>query len=206
MKNKKIILICAIFVSLYLGLAFFLPNIFNPFWSKKNYHPKPKSYFRIDFPEKEYKLFNENCPFNFNIPVYAYAVNKFKNDPKCNKTILFPSLKAEIITTYSKLDTNFFEKSEKLRSIVFNHSFRASTIKERIHENFNEKVYGTIFEIEGNVGCNYMFYLTDSLNHFFTGELLFRARANYDSLQPAIEFLKSDIEQMIESFEWKTLN
>ena len=203
MQNKKIILICATFVSLYLGLAFFFPNIFNPFWSKKNYHPKPKSYFRIDFPEKEYKSFDENCPFNFEIPVYAYVVNKFKNAPKCYKTILLPTLKAELICTYSELDTDFIEKSEKLRSNAFKHSFRAASIKERIHENFNKKVYGTIFEIEGNVACNYMFYLTDSLDHFFTGELLFLARPNYDSLQPAIKFIKSDIEHLIESFEWK---
>jgi len=48
-----------------------------------------------------------------------------------------------------------------------------------------------------------MFYITDSLNHFFTGELLFQVRPNYDSLQPSILFIEEDIKKLIESFEWK---
>ena len=31
--------------------------------------PKPRTYPRVDFPEKKYKLFNPgNCPFEFEIP------------------------------------------------------------------------------------------------------------------------------------------
>ena len=42
-----------------------------------------------------------------------------------------------------------------------------------------------------------------SSKHFFSGELLFQTRPNYDSLQPSISFIEADIKKIIESFEWK---
>ena len=44
-------------------------------------YPKPKSYLRIDLPEKEYyKIENYTCPFSFEIPNYATWKQRFKNN------------------------------------------------------------------------------------------------------------------------------
>ena len=32
------------------------------------YSPKPKGYPRINFPEKKYKIYNDECPYLFEIP------------------------------------------------------------------------------------------------------------------------------------------
>lgn len=171
--------------------------------SEEDYYPLPRSYYRVDFDEKKYKTFEDSCAFTFKLPNYSFAVNKFKNAPNCYKTIIFPKYKAELICTYNIIDSNFYLLSEKLRTSAYEHSFRASSIVEKQWVNVDAEVYGTTFEIIGDVACNYTFYLSDSTNHFFTGELMFFALPNYDSLKPTIEFLKTDIEKLVESFEWK---
>ena len=60
-------------------------------------YPKPKSYLRIDFPEKEYYTISDSCCFIFNLPEYSYWELKFKNYPTCSKTIIFPKFKAEVV-------------------------------------------------------------------------------------------------------------
>ena len=171
--------------------------------TEEDYYPLPKSYYRLDFEEKKYKNFDDSCAFTFKLPNYAFAINKFKNAPICYKTIIFPKYKAELICTYNVIDSNFYLLSEKLRTSAYEHSFRASSINERQWVNDSSHVYGTTFDINGDVACNYAFYLTDSTSHFFTGELMFFARPNYDSLKPTIEFIKTDIQKLIESFKWQ---
>jgi hypothetical protein len=53
------------------------------------------------------------------------------------------------------------------------------------------------------VACNYIFYLTDSTDNFFAGSVFFEVVPNYDSLQPVLEFVKEDIQHLIETFEWE---
>jgi gliding motility-associated lipoprotein GldD len=176
--------------------------LFNQKCSEENPIPKPKSYLRIDFPPKEYNLISSDCPYSFLIPDYSIWINKFKNTPECYKTLIFPEFKAEIICSYKVIDSNFFELIEKVRSNAYEHSFKANAIIEESWNNKQKDVYGYLYNIKGNVACNYMFYVTDSSKHFFTGELLFQTRPNYDSLKPSISFIEEDIKKMIESFEW----
>tara|TARA_B100001758_G_scaffold247837_1_gene267627 strand:+ start:4249 stop:4833 length:585 start_codon:yes stop_codon:yes gene_type:complete len=177
--------------------------MFNQECSEENPIPKPKSYLRIDFPIKEYNYISTNCPYSFMIPEYSFWVDKFKTAPLCYKTLIFPSLKAEIMCSYKEIDSNFFELTEKVRSNAYEHSFKANAILEETWNNNEKSVYGYLYKIKGNVACNYMFYVTDSSKHFFSGELLFQTRPNYDSLKPSISFIESDIKKIIESFEWK---
>jgi gliding motility-associated lipoprotein GldD len=92
---------------------------------------------------------------------------------------------------------------EQIRSNVDAHNFRARGVTENAWIDKENKVYGNTFEISGDVACNYIFYLTDSNNHFFSGELLFLTKPNYDSLQPVLEFIQSDIKHLIETFRWE---
>ena len=68
---------------------------------------------------------------------------------------------------------------------------------------FNDKkVFGTFFTLKGNVATNYQFYLTDSVSRFVRGEILLNCRPNYDSLRPSLDYLKVDLERMMNSFKW----
>jgi gliding motility-associated lipoprotein GldD len=65
-----------------------------------------------------------------------------------------------------------------------------------------KNVYGTFFELKGNVATNFQFYLTDSMKHFLRGEVLLNCRPNYDSLKPTLQYLKTDLKLMLNSFQW----
>src|SRR3546814_10227117 len=38
---------------------------------QSGYTPKPRGYFRLEFPEKSYQTYTSDCPFSFRIPTYA---------------------------------------------------------------------------------------------------------------------------------------
>ena len=165
-------------------------------------YPKPKSYLRIDFPEKEYYTISDSCCFIFNLPEYSYWELKFKNYPTCSKTIIFPKFKAEVLCEYFKLNNDLIEMSESFRKMVYEHSFKSSAIMERVWEDKDNNVFGLAYEIKGNTACNFAFTITDSSKHFFVGQLLFQSKPNYDSLEPSIKYIIKDLEEMISSFRW----
>ena len=164
--------------------------------------PKPKSYLRIDLPIKDSYNIKDSCMFRFKLPNYASWVQKFKDYPKCSKTVIFPKFKAEVLCEYFELNDNLLEMSEGFRKMVYEHSFKSSAIIERFWENEDEQVFALAYEIKGNTACNYAFTITDSSQHFFSGQLLFQTKPNYDSLKPCISFIIEDLEDMISSFRW----
>jgi gliding motility-associated lipoprotein GldD len=166
--------------------------------------PKPIGYFRIDLPERNYELFNDDCPYTFELPNYAIAFNKPNTPPeKCMKNIFFPRFNATIYITYIPLENNFYEASKFSQDIVYEHRTMASGIKEQEYIDYDKKVYGNAYTLEGDVACNFLFYLTDSTNHYFAGSMYFETKPNYDSLQPVIDFLREDVMHLIETFHWK---
>ena len=170
--------------------------------SQEPVYPKPKGYLRINFPDKEYYKIQDSCFFNFKIPNYSSWEKKFNQLPNCSKTIIFPEFRAEVLCDYIYLNDDLYEISEEFRKMVYDHSFKSSAIIERTFENKRDKVYGLAYKIKGNTACNYAFTLTDSANHFFSGQLLFQTKPNYDSLRPSVDFIIKDLEELIASFRW----
>ena len=128
----------------------------------------------MTFLKKEYYQIKDTCFFVFKIPNYSSWEQKFKNYPSCNKTIIFPEFKAEVLCDYISLDNNLFEISEEFRKMVYEHSFKSSAIIERTWESEINEVYALAYEIKGNTACNYAFTITDSVNHFFLDNYFFR--------------------------------
>ena len=171
------------------------------------YSPKPKGYFRINFPAKSYTTYDNSCPFIFDIPKYAAVVpdKDAKADP-CWLNIVFPIFKATIHITYKKVDKNLSAYLEDSHELAVKHQVKASGLEEEIVMKDSVKVYGLIYNIEGNAASSLQFYLTDSTTHFLRGSLYFMSRANADSLAPVLGFIKQDIQRMIQSFKWKRDN
>ncbi len=186
--------------NLSLIILFFILTIAS--CNNKKSYPKPISYLRIDFPKKKYYSIQDSCQFIFKIPDYSAWKNRSGNNENCDKIIIFPAFKAEILCDYITLNNNLFELSEAFRKNVYDHSFKSSAILEKFWANEDKKVFGIAYEIKGNTACNFAFCLTDSINHFFSGQLLFQAYPNYDSLEPSIDYIKEDIETMISTFKW----
>ena len=50
-----------------------------------------------------------------------------------------------------------------------------------------------MYEITGNAASHIQFHITDSTNNFIKGSLYFYAKPNYDSILPAVAYIKEDI-------------
>lgn len=166
--------------------------------------PKPKSFLRVEFPTHEYTKLQDSCNYSFEISNLTKVVNKPGNvKEQCFKNIIYPQYKASLYCTYVSLDSNLFEYTEYSRKLAYEHTIKASGIEELNLVNTDKNVYGTSFEIRGDVACNYLFYLTDSTSNYFAASLYFETAPNYDSLQPVLEYVVEDIEHLINTFEWK---
>lgn len=180
------------------------------FGCKQKYTPKPRGYFRIDFPEKEYHTLAKNFPYQFDVAEYSKIQKDTRNpDNPYWINIVVPANDAELHLSYYHLDDNskndknqLAEFIEESRSLAYKHSIKASSIEERIFMNPGREVYGTIYDIAGNAASPMQFYLTDSTNHFLRGALYIRATPNIDSLKPVIDFLETDIIRLIETTKW----
>lgn len=173
----------------------------------ENYTPKPRAFFRIDLPSKEYKPLNgiANCPYDCEIPVYSEVVPFEAEGEKYWYNIDFQSLGAKINMSYKALnDTNLNEHIADAMMFVDKHQGKASRIRELDLNDPENQVYGMLFDIRGaGVASTYQFYITDSAKHFVRGAFYFNSAPNNDSLAPVIEFLKADIDHFIETFKWK---
>lgn len=172
-----------------------------------DYFPKPRAYFRIDLPEKKYQHLDSIYPFIFDYPVYS-TISQDKNSPNEQNWINldFNKFKGSLHLSYKKVDGNLVKYMEDTRTMAFKHIPKANAIDNRLIINEKSRVFGLIYEISGSGAASpYQFFITDSVNHFLRGALYFNMIPNNDSLAPVIDFLKQDIEHLIQTFEWKEI-
>jgi len=170
-----------------------------------NYVPKPRAYFRIDLPEKEYKRLDTIYPYSFEYPVYSKVIpDNSANSEKYWINLVFPRFKGKIHISYKKINDNLFDYLEDSRNLAIKHIPKANAINELLYVNEDSRVFGLIYEIKGTGAASpYQFYVTDSLNHFVRGSLYFYVRPNNDSLAPVIDFIHDDIKHLINTFRWE---
>lgn len=177
---------------------------------KDDYTPKPRGYFRIDFPEKSYMALNRSFPYDFEIPEYSKIEKDTRNREKPYWiNVAVPENKVEIHISYYDLNSQkddyklLAELMEETRTLAYKHSIKADAIDERLFMNPAKKVYGTIYAIEGNAASPMQFFLTDSTRHFLRGAFYIREVPDIDSLSPVINFIEPDVIHMIETTSWK---
>ena len=172
--------------------------------SDPNGTPKPKGYFRIDLPEKHYTLYNNECPFSFEMPDYAVIEHDTNSIAEpCWINVNYQRFHAKLHLSYKPVNKNLDQYLQQSRSLAIQHQVKASGMKESPVLNDSAKVYGLIYEFSGNAASSLQFYLTDTLHHFIRGALYFFARPNSDSIAPVYDFLQKDIYHMIETFRWR---
>ena len=173
----------------------------------ESYVPKPRGYFRIDFPEKEYCKFDSNFPYTFEYPLYSKIVRDSSSlaEPYWINNV-YNSFHAQLHITYRVIDGNLTKYLEDSRTLVNKHIPKANSISQREFIDPVNKVYGLVYNINGaDAASTIQFYLTDSTSNFLRGALYFDLVPNNDSLSPVIDFLKADIEHMITTFRWKNI-
>jgi len=169
-----------------------------------NETPKPRGFFRIDFPEKKYQVYDSVCPFTFEYPVYGRIVKDMdKNAEPCFMNIDFPQYKGKIHLSYKEVNKNVSTFIEDAHTLAYKHTIKADAIDEDPVVDKKRRVYGLVYDIQGNAASSVQFYVTDSAKHFLRGSLYFSVVPNKDSLAPAINFFRKDILHLIETLKWK---
>ena len=171
--------------------------------------PKPRMYPRVDFPERGYQAYdNSDCNYVFEYPNYAEVKQdqyQFGDQAAnaCWFNLEFPNLNASLHCDYTEIGKESFGSLlQDAFKIVGKHNIKANFREESVIHN-EQNVGGLLFNIKGPVATPYQFYLSDTTQHFFRASLYFNSQVNPDSMQVIHDFIKTDIDHMIKTFEWK---
>ena len=171
-----------------------------------DYSPKPRAYYRINFPEKKYQAYLGECPYSFDFPIYAKIEPDSSAGAKpCWLNIHFSQFNGRVHLSYHSFSskTELNQLTEDSRTFAFKHTPKATAIDEGIISYPEQQVYGVYYSISGNTASSVQFFLTDSTNNYLRGALYFNEVPRIDSIQPVLDFVKEDIDLMIKSFKWK---
>ena len=195
MKNKVSILLAALAI---LVVAFSCDR-------QSNYLPKPRGYFRIDLPDKAYSKVDTLEKYSFECPQYALVTpDPYSPDEKDWVNIEMPQFKGSIHLTHKPINGNLGEYLEDVHTMVIKHLQKANGVRDSLIANEKHDVYGLLIEMDGKgVATPLQFYLTDSTRNFVRGALYFNFKPDNDSMQPVINFIREDIDHLINTFEWK---
>lgn len=192
------------------------------------YTPKPRGYYKIDFPQHTYRSFDSaGFPYSFEYPTYANVVQDstlFEEQPENRYWINvdFPRFHGRIYISYIEIGGKSVYKVRNAKGVyvdsigvntfdrlisssyklTFKHTSKASSIDDSVFTTPN-KIEGIYFRIGGNAATANQFLVTDTVKHFLRGALYFDAAPNEDSLSIVNEFLRQDMNHLINTLRWK---
>ncbi len=165
--------------------------------------PKPKAFLALEYPQAQYYKSEIDCPYEFKVNSLSKMKSNIQNKP-CWLDLQYPKMKGSIYISYYPVEDNLRSLIIDAQKLPLKHEIKADAITSQTFINDNHKTYGLFYEVEGNAASQAQFYLTDSINHFITGSIYFKAKPNYDSILPAAEYLKNDMRKIMESLKWNT--
>ncbi|KAA1245245.1 gliding motility lipoprotein GldD [Aquimarina sp. RZ0] len=163
--------------------------------------PKPKGMLRLSYPTPDYEKFQTDCSYTFE----KNKISKFqkpKYNRKCWYNLEYPDLKATVYISYHKIHNNLDSLLRDAQNLTQEHFVKADAIKPKDFINTEDKIYGRIYTVSGNAASQSQFYVTDSTTHFLSGSVYFKVRPNYDSIQPAANYLHNDVLHLVETIKW----
>lgn len=166
---------------------------------------RPYAYHRLDLPPKTYRLYEDACPFSFEMLESARISRPIGAPNECWLNIEYPQLNAKIHLTYATFDSRdgLGKYINDAHRMTYKHTVKATSIEEVPLSNSNKQVYGFYFRVGGNAASSSQFYVTDSVQQFLRGAVYFESQSRADSLEPLILYLRDDLEHLLETFRWK---
>jgi len=175
-----------------------------------DYSPKPRGYFYIELPKPIYRDFVRYPFFKCSIS-NQMIVKELKNESQGGKknseigfNLNYPRLHAQIFCSYRKIiPSDFLVLSETDRRTIDILKQKAKGVTEAAYSHPEQKVYGQMYEIQGNPVSPIQFVISDSTHSYFKGILYFDTVLDRDSIAPVLAYITKDVQVMIESFQWK---
>ncbi|HRH71042.1 MAG TPA: hypothetical protein PLB89_16180 [Flavobacteriales bacterium] len=165
--------------------------------------PKPRGYFRIDLPPQDYVIWTDSATFSTELPSYAkVGIRPTRNDARWFD-VRFPKQRATVHLTWSPVGDQLEDLIEDAHRFKSQHQAMAAKIESKRVLRDSARVFGSVFNVEGDVASPLVFYFTDSTDNFLYGALYFDARPNADSLAPVTERIRADMQHMAATLAWK---
>ena len=167
--------------------------------------PKPYGYVRLTMPDTCYAdAVPKGYPYRFDVSCHA-EVRPVSDEQGGQYWIdlHYPALNATVHCSYQPVRGNLRELTDDAIRFVYRHSSHASSIPEQGFVHAEARVYGVLFDLEGNTASSMQFFVTDSVRHFFRAAAYCDCVPNADSLAPVYDYLHKDVVRMVESFEWR---
>ena len=171
---------------------------------EEQFTPKPPTYLRLELPEAVYEDYSDDCGYTFRINE-NYTVEKapLQNETSnCHRRIQLGKLNGTIYLRYIDMTEPVAYYINNSIDEVEVHQVKATNIQDKQIIRQEDRVFGTVFELQGDVATPFQFYLTDSTDRFIYAEILFNSRPNYDSLKPSLDYLKKDLDTLLQTFKW----
>ncbi len=160
---------------------------------------KPKAQLRLDYPAANYEDIGVSFPYSFQKNKEAKLIGKRNNA----LNLYYPNMKATLYLTYQEVDGhNLDSLLRDAQKLAYDHAVKAESTPEQPFVNEEKDVYGMFYMINGNAATQAEFYVTDSLQHFLNAALYFEAKPNFDSIYPAVIYLRNDMRILMETLEW----
>ena len=153
-------------------------------------------------PTQEYLEVPTPCKLRFEIPTYAKVALKSENEESCFMDVVYPDVKAKLHLTYKQVNGNLRQLITDVQGFKTTHQVKANRIDDRRIQRHDERVFGTMYLVDGDVASPMVFYLTDSTNHFLYGSLYYSVVPNGDSLAPVTDQLREDILHLGSTLKW----
>lgn len=165
--------------------------------------PKPRGWPRLDLPEKSYRDWSPECPFSAHIPVYSEPHPRNDEQQPCWFDLRFPGQRATVHLTYRAINGDLNRLINDALDFKSKHQAKAARIRSNHVLRDSVRVFGTLFDVEGDVASPFVFYLTDSTANFLYGALYFDTRPNADSLAPVTARLREDMRELAGTLRWE---
>ncbi len=161
---------------------------------------KPAAKLRLEYPKGSFNRTTTDCSYSFLKNDNAIL----KQNKNCGMNVRYPRMRATVYLTYQNVNNNNLDSLlYDAQKLAYDHNIKAESIPEQPFVNTEDKVYGMFYMINGNAASQSHFYVTDSVNHFVTGSLYFEAKPNFDSIYPAVAYLREDIRKIMETISWE---
>ncbi len=161
---------------------------------------KPASKLRLEYELASYDSIQTDCPYRFQ----KNTLSRVEKKRDCGINLVYPKMKATVYLTYQSVkDGNLRKLLQDAQKLTYDHTVKANEIFEQPRVDSINKVYGMFYMINGDAATQSQFYVTDSLKHFVTGSVYFESKPNFDSIYPAVVYLRDDVRKIMETINWE---
>ncbi|MBK9417673.1 MAG: hypothetical protein IPO05_01175 [Flavobacteriales bacterium] len=165
--------------------------------------PKPRGYFRIDLPEQRYTAWSDPGVIRMEVPSTVQVAGRPHKGLERWYDLRYKAHRGTVHLTWTPVNGELARLIEDAHVFKRTHQSKAARIdSERILRPV-DRVYGTLFNVEGDVASPFVFYLTDSTDNFLYGALYFDVPPNADSLSPVIERIRGDMGHLAATLRWQ---